>query len=249
MKRGKFLVASLAARMLGVVRLSDQPRHGARVVMYHDINENGAVDDVYSIPLDAFTRGVAQLEEWARSKGHPFIPFTARATPGIAVTFDDGYRSTLLLAAPVLEQFGIPFHVFVTKSFVEQGNPKYLSRDDVKRLSQLPLATLGVHGVSHRRFSHLNESTLRAELAESRDWLEQLTGTKVTTLSYPHGDFTLEVSNVVRECGFDAAACSAVGTYFEETQSLSIPRVDVWSLDTPSTTIAKVRGDWDSLLP
>ena len=249
MNRGKFLVASLTARTLGVVRRSDQPRHGTRVVMYHDINENGAVDDVYSIPVDAFTSGVARLAEWSRSKGHPFVPFTARATPGIAVTFDDGYRSTLLLAAPVFEKFGIPFHVFVTKSFVEQGDSKYLSRDDVKKLSQLPLATLGVHGVSHRRFSQLDESTLRAELAESRDWLEQLTGTTVTTLSYPHGDFTLEVSNVVRECGFDAAACSAVGTYFQATQSLAIPRVDLWSLDTPSTTVAKVRGDWDSLLP
>lgn len=235
--------------MIGTFRRSDEPAHGTRIAMYHDLNEDGLVDDIYSIPIDTFTHGIARLTEWARRQGHQFVPFSSQPTPGIAITFDDGYRSTLLLAAAVFEKFEIPFHVFVTKSFVEKDDRRYLSRSDVRALSQLPFATLGVHGVTHQRFSRLSEPALRAELSESRDWLEQLTGRPVNTLSYPHGDFTPSVSSVVGQCGFTAAACSASGTFTDSAQSLSIPRVDVWSRDTPATTIAKIRGDWDSLLP
>jgi len=249
MNRGKFVIASLAARTLSVFRRTDEPRHGTRVMMYHDINESGVIEDIYSIPVKAFSRGVAGLAEWAGIERHSFVPFASRPEPGIAITFDDGYRSTLFLAAPVFEKFEIPFHVFVTKSFVEQGNPSYLSKSDVVALSRMPLATIGVHGVSHRHFSQLNETSLRKELLESRDWLEQLIGQPVTTLSYPHGDFTPAISNIVGQCGFDAAACSAVGTFTQSAQSLVIPRIDIWSHDTPSTTIAKVRGKWDTLLP
>jgi len=65
MNRGKFVVASLAARTLSVLRSTDEPRQGTRVMMYHDINESGVIDDIYSIPVKAFSRGVAGLAEWA----------------------------------------------------------------------------------------------------------------------------------------------------------------------------------------
>lgn len=249
MNLNKFLLASLATSASRLVRRRDESSRGTRVLMYHDLNEDGAVADIYSIPLASFVRGMTALSVWARSKGHHFVPFTATPQPGLAVTFDDGYKSTLRLAAPVFVEHRIPFHIFVTKSYTEQYNDRYLSEADLKALSQMPLATLGVHGSSHRHFSQLDESTLKQELADSRAWLEQITGKPVTSLSYPHGDFTPRVSDIVAECGFNAAACSNVGTFTDVSQSLRIPRVDIWSYDSPKSTVAKARGDWDSLLP
>lgn len=249
MNRAKFVLASLATSAIGSLRRTDEPRRGTRVVMYHDVNESGDVSDIYSIPLATFASGIARLSEWARKANHQFMPFHHQPRPGIAITFDDGYQSTLRLAAPVFAEFEIPFHVFVTKSYVLQGGPAYLSESDLKVLSQMPHASIGVHGVSHRHFSQLDERALRTELIESRDWLEQVTGKAATSLSYPHGDFTRAVSNLVGECGFTAAACSAIGTFTDSSQALAIPRVDIWSYDTPRTTVAKTRGDWDSVLP
>lgn len=249
MNQGKFLLATLAASALRLARRRDESRRGTRVLMYHDINEHDMVSDIYSIPLLSFTRGLAALSEWATSIGHTFVSFTATPQPGLAVTFDDGYKSTLRLAAPIFAEHEIPFHVFVTKSYTEQNNDRYLSRVDIRTLSQMPLATLGVHGVSHRHFSQLEESSLRQELNDSRGWLEQIIGKPVTSLSYPHGDFTPRVSDVVAECGFTAAACSNAGTFTDVSQSLQIPRVDIWSHDSPKSTVAKARGDWDLLLP
>lgn len=40
----------------------------------------------------------------------------------VCITFDDGYRSTHDLAAPVLREFGLPATVFVTTGYVGAGN-------------------------------------------------------------------------------------------------------------------------------
>ena len=248
MNRGKFLLADVVSRLNGVVRRLDAPSLGTRVLMYHDVNEDGRVDDIYSMPFVSFSRGVSAVASWAKEHRHGFVAFSEIATRGIAVTFDDGYGSTLRLAAPVLVAHAIPFHVFITKSYVESGNPLYLSPKEVRELAAFPGATIGLHGASHAKLSDLDDVELRRELDASRDWLEQLTGRSIDSLSYPHGDFSPRVSAAVSECGIAAAACSNVGTFSDSAQALSIPRVDLWSYDSPRTTVAKVRGDWDLLL-
>jgi peptidoglycan/xylan/chitin deacetylase (PgdA/CDA1 family) len=165
------------------------------------------------------------------------------------VTFDDGYQSTLKLAAPVLVSLKIPFHVFITKSYVDSGDSRYLAKRDLIELAELPGATLGLHGMSHSRLSSLSDDSLHREMRESRDWLEQLIGRSVNSLSYPHGDFDARVSAATLAAGITTAACSNIGTFLKTSQSLSIPRIDIWSYDSPKSTVAKIRGDWDFLLP
>jgi peptidoglycan/xylan/chitin deacetylase (PgdA/CDA1 family) len=176
------------------------------------------------------------------------VPFTATPRPGIAVTFDDGYRSTLTLAAPFLMEHSIAFTVFVTKSFVDSGS-RYLSTADLRTLASLPGVVLGTHGVSHSRFSDLDERLLREELSSSRDWLQQTIGKPVTSMSYPHGSHTHRISEIAHECGYTTAACSSRGTFIDGAQSMRIPRIDIWSHDSGAATIEKTRGDWDRLLP
>jgi len=248
MNRAKYAAARLAARSLGVLRHHDEVARGTRVLMYHDLNKEGARDDIYSLPVSQFAEGVAALTRWARERSHSFVPLTATPRPGIAVTFDDGYRSTLTLAAPLLVEYSIAFTVFVTKSFVDSGS-KYLTTADLQALASLPGVVLGTHGVSHSRFPDLDERALREELSSSRDWLEQTIGTPVTSMSYPHGSHTQRISEIAHECGYTTAACSSRGTFTDGAQSMRIPRIDIWSHDSGGATIEKTRGDWDRLLP
>jgi len=249
MNRSKFLLASLVAGASGTVRSNNKPSQGTRVLMYHDINHDDQTSDIYSVPLARFRQGVATVAAWAREKRHAFVPFCDTPTPGIAVTFDDGYHSTLRDAAPIFVEHRVPFHVFVTKAYVESRDPRYLTASQLHELLKVPGATLGLHGSTHSKFTQLTEDSLRRELRESRDWLQQLIGRPITSLSYPHGDFDPRVKSVVAECGFTTAACSNIGTFHDTTQALAIPRVDVWSFDSPQSTVAKTRGDWDALLP
>jgi peptidoglycan/xylan/chitin deacetylase (PgdA/CDA1 family) len=48
---------------------------------------------------------------------------TRRMPPrAVAITFDDGYRSTHDLALPILKQYGLPATVFVTTGHIEKGS-------------------------------------------------------------------------------------------------------------------------------
>ena len=249
MTRLTYQLARMAARMIASIQQPNETLRGTRVLMFHDLQKLTAFSDIYTMPASSFKGGMSLLSEWMKRKQTEFVPFSSEPRPGVAVTFDDGYRSTLYIAAEILISLQIPFHIFVTKSFVDSGGARYLSDSDLKRLVSMPGVTLGVHGVSHDRMPTLTESQLRTDLAEARDWLEQLTGTSISSLSYPHGSYTTEVASLVQTCGFTAAACSNVGTFTSEQQRMVIPRIDMWSRDTGRVWIDKTRGGWDHLLP
>lgn len=216
--------------------------------MFHDLTSSSKSNDLYTLPAKAFRLALEQLHTWSTSVNSKVVPFSPLPVDGIVVTFDDGYRSTLTIAAPSLVDHQMPFHVFVTKSFVQSGDEKYLSVDNIVQLSKTGLATFGVHGDTHRAFSTLSPMALRRELHDSRDWLEQILGHSVQTLSYPFGDYDQRTIDATVDAGFVAAACSRAGTYVDELQRYNIPRVDIWSIDSPDVILAKIRGCWDVIL-
>lgn len=249
MTRLTYQLARLTAQMITLIRQPNETSRGTRILMFHDLHELTDFSDLYSMPASSFRSGMSLLSEWMKHDQAEFVPFSSEPRPGVAVTFDDGYQSTLRIAAEILISLQIPFHIFVTKSFVDSGGARYLRDSDLKRLVTMPGVTLGVHGVSHDPMPSLSDSQLRSDLAKARDWLEQLTGTPISTLSYPHGAYTTDVASLVRSCGFAAAACSNAGTFTSEHQRMVIPRIDMWSRDTGRVWIDKTRGGWDYLLP
>lgn len=242
-----------AARSLAVttslVQRKDSARFGTRVLMLHDLNTTDSAADLYSLPVSQFESGISAVAKWITTHARSFVPLSHSPTPGVAVTFDDGYKSTLTLAAPILLALGIPFHVFVTKSYIEGNDPRFLRPGEIRELSAMPGATVGVHGVTHQRLTSLDPQQARDELAHSRDWLEQLIGRSVTSMSYPHGDFNPEVSRIAESCGLKSAACSRTGTFTDARQAFAIPRIDIWAFDKRRAFLQKTLGSWDRFLP
>lgn len=216
--------------------------------MFHDLTSSNKSNDLYMLPARTFRLALEKLRHWSTSVNSKVVPFSPEPVDGMVITFDDGYRSTLTIAAPLLVDHQVPFHIFVTKSYVQSGDEKYLSVDDIIQLSKTSLATFGVHGDTHRAFSTLSEMELRRELRDSRDWLEQILGRSVYTLSFPFGDYDQRAIDAAADAGFVAAACSRAGTYVDSLQRYNIPRIDIWSMDSPDVILAKVQGCWDVIL-
>lgn len=249
MNRLTFQAANLTAVLRRSVFRSSKCRTGTRILMFHDINMSQSHDDVYSLPSNTFSEFVKRLRIYADGHDIDLKRFGDDPAPGVAVTFDDGYASTLTYAAEQLTAQSIPFHVFLTKQYVESLDARYLNSSDVVALSRMPMVSLGVHGVSHSRMSTLPAEQIRRELNDSKHWLEDLIGRSVDTASYPHGDFDDSVVQIAKEVGLISVACSKSGTYVSEEQRLSIPRIDVWALDSAATIMAKLHGSWDHVLP
>jgi peptidoglycan/xylan/chitin deacetylase (PgdA/CDA1 family) len=215
-----------------------------RVLMYHAVGSCVPGDHrrLYSVSPAAFA---AQMQLLAAG-GRSVQPLAAVADgTGVAITFDDGFRDTLQVAAGVLAGHHLPFTVFATAGFVRAGGAPYLSPAELRELADLPGVTIGAHGDSHVRLTHCDDRQLRQELVDSRHYLEDLLQRPVLMMSYPHGAVDARVRRAVAAAGYTLAAGSRFGGNPTPRDLLHLQRVDIWSSDTAGEFAAKLRGDWD----
>jgi peptidoglycan/xylan/chitin deacetylase (PgdA/CDA1 family) len=213
------LVAAVAPRRSGI---------GLRIFTYHSIQDKARAPMVVS--SDAFRR---QLEHMSRHFN--VITFAqllrlARADqrvnwrgPLAIVTFDDGYRDNITMAAPILENFGLSACFFVTTGYIggarrfawDRGAGRDLplmSWADVRELRRKGFE-IGSHTVTHRRLSELSDEELEAELSESQKVLEVELGEGVRVFAYPFGrlrDYSLGQRKIVGKY-YEAASTAIRG--------------------------------------
>ena len=164
---------------------------------------------------------------------------------GITITFDDGYRDTLTIAAQTLAEKKLPFTVFVSSANITSGDSKFLNRHELIELSNISGATIGSHGHAHTHLAKMSSQDVTRDLKHSKDWLEQIVQKPVTTLSYPHGSYNNDVVRIASEIGFEFAATSKWGVFEVGTKKLEIPRIDVWSQDSRKVLQQKLLGQWE----
>lgn len=114
----------------------------------------------------------------------------------IAITFDDGLEDVFAVAYPILKQKQIPFSVFVVTDFLD--TPGYITKEQLRILSEDALVTIGSHGMTHEVFPKLNSLEKEKELCFSKNKLEEMIGKKVDFFAYSHGQYDKESLKLVR---------------------------------------------------
>ena len=220
-----------------------------RVLMYHSVVNDADLasqkSDIYSISETYFSSHVDFLAQNYNSAVRKVVSLEDSFSSGVSITFDDGYKDTLTIAAQLLCKNNLPFHVFVTPANVISGDNKYLSEAELVALSKLPGATVGAHGFSHQHLNNLQAAEINEELKSSKEWLENLTQTNISTMSYPHGAFNSQVQEIAASVGYLYAATSSWGCYQVGVKPLEIPRIDIWNLDNETALRQKLNGQWD----
>ncbi len=252
--RNVFATKRRVADVVGeVFRLLPRPRaHGHRTLMYHSVGleqNNTTVDGdtlgIYSMTLAQFTAQIDAIQAISKAKGDAIVPFGSLQRNSLSITFDDGYTDALTVIAPLLCTRQIPFHVFVSSARMNGTDRKYLSPTQVVELSNMPGATIGAHGATHRSLTSLSTSELAAELQASKVDLEAVLQKPVTTMSYPYGHVDESVCKATHDAGFTFAATSKWGFNEASTDPLLKRRIDMWSGDTKRTVQNKILGHWN----
>ncbi len=130
----------------------------------------------------------------------------------VCYTFDDGYLDTLTFAYPILKETATPFCVYMTRDFYRSiakpvWNPSapILNTGQLRQLASDTLCTVGCHTCSHPHLSTLTVKEQQNELADCKADLEQLLGTQIRHLAFPHGDYNTDTLHIVKELGFITA--------------------------------------------
>lgn len=206
-------------------------------LMYHELRtpETELCDDDpgyvrYVVNREEFRKQLVTLRTkgwrgWSVTKALEVIDEESdAATQGVCLTFDDGCATDLLSAAPLLleENFSATFYVTVD----HLGRQGYLSERQLRELSDLGFE-IGSHSLHHKYLTDLPANQLQAEIAESKERLEQITGRRVAHFSCPGGRTSPRVSQEAHDAGYDSVATSRVGINRRGTDRFALTRVPI----------------------
>jgi peptidoglycan/xylan/chitin deacetylase (PgdA/CDA1 family) len=79
---------------------------------------------------------------------------------------------------------------------------KQLTVEQIKELSNSPIATIGSHGYYHNNLGCVDSKSATNELVDSKSFLEDLIQKPITAIAYPDGSYTEEVKEIAYGQGY-----------------------------------------------
>jgi peptidoglycan/xylan/chitin deacetylase (PgdA/CDA1 family) len=226
------------------------------ILLYHSVSDQPApAIGPYSVTRSTFERQLDLLLDSGRQvvTVSDLVDRVSSHQPSpralAAITFDDGFKDTLDVAAPMLKERGLTATAYLTTGYLarEPGGPSVSPPGQMLAWSQvreLEMAGLEVaaHTHTHPHLDILPPAQAGEEVRRSKDLLEGELGHRVRSFAYPHGYASSFLRREVRAAGFDSACGVA--------NRLSHPGDDRWYLarltvrvDTPLATFAQwLRG-------
>ena len=176
------------------------------VLMYHDVME---------AQLHRFIRQMEKAAKLTIPVATDKIRDFTRGKRYCAVTFDDGFSSTIDIVRPVLTGMSIPATFFIPTaylgkeaSWITDTNRRcnvglVVTADELKRLGESRYVSIGSHGVNHIRLTKVEDDDAWKELAKSKKILESITGRKVEAHSFPFGEYNTTHVAMARNACYD----------------------------------------------
>ncbi|WP_322997374.1 polysaccharide deacetylase family protein [Castellaniella sp.] len=213
------------------------------ILMYHQIDQPQPRGTPYR-GLTVHPRDFRRQMFWLRRLGYrglsmsQLMPYLTGEKRGkvFGITFDDGYQNVLDHAVPVLEDCG--FHA--TNYFVVRqlgGSNVWDHAEGVPSAALMGTAGLrawvdaghevGSHTLNHPVLPRLSPQLAINEIRDSRDALEQISGSPVTAFCYPYGKYTPALAEQVQAAGYLSATTTARGLARVPDHAYALPRVAV----------------------
>lgn len=215
------------------------------VLCYHAVSADWPA--ALSVTPERFT---AQLQ-LLRDRGYRSVTFTEAVTDPargrkVAVTFDDGYRSVLEVAKPIIDRLGFVATLYVPTAYIGQDGPmawagidQWLGTPHEPELTPLAWDELrglhedgweiGAHTCTHPRLTKLPDDRLAAELGGAKAVVEQHLGVPCRSVAYPYGDVDARVVSAAGKAGFTTGA--SLPDRVHARRRLDWPRVGVYHGD------------------
>jgi peptidoglycan/xylan/chitin deacetylase (PgdA/CDA1 family) len=178
----------------------------------------------------------------------------------VVLTFDDGFRNFLTVAAPCLARRGMTASLFIiTNNTGEGGDPgpgrawtpaddrTYLSWGEVRALSSEQQIEVGSHTCSHSRLPTLPPEETGRELRDSYAAVVENLGGEPPALSYPKGEYSAVLARLARATGYACAVTVDGGANDPaRTDPFALGRTLIGDRDEGAAFAVRVSGvrDW-----
>ena len=209
------------------------------ILTFHSIDEAGTV---LSFPQATFAKLLAALHD----SGMPVCDLDTLLAPsttrGVALTFDDGMRSVFTQALPVLREYAVPAHLFLTTGAMDGTNrwatqpahaPSFdmLSWDEIEQLHGGGMR-IESHTQSHPDLRELDAIQIAVECEAADQLIESRLGRRPRFFAYPYGYRNVQVCDAVRG-RYQASVTTELKELRGGEDRAALPRLDTYYLQSP----------------
>lgn len=178
---------------------------GPRILIYHQVG--ATLGREMEVSTGAFRRHVDHLSARFRLTDLTDALASDEGEPDPAViTFDDGYRDMYTNAYPLLLDRGIPFVLYVCTEMIETGvsigpqaGAEPLTWDEIGRMQESGLVTIGAHTHTHADLREASRSAVQDEIGVSNELIRDRLGVEPRHFAYPWGYWGEAAHDVVAE--------------------------------------------------
>ncbi|MCA8900538.1 MAG: polysaccharide deacetylase family protein [Hyphomonas sp.] len=221
-------------------------RYIGRILCYHSVGQRDwGVNDISPA---RFRKHI----ETALNAGFRFVPASEIVRTGggekdLAITFDDGLRTVLTTAAPILSEYDVPWTFFPVSEWSECGHEfdedVVLKWRDVEALMKAG-AELGSHSATHPDFSTINPQQVVDELGGSRETFLKRIGVAPDSFAIPFGQ-SMNWPEIAAKAAADAGYSTIYAQAEETRPEGTVARTFVTKFDDDRIFKAILKGKFD----
>ncbi len=215
-----------------------EPADGVPVFLFHRVNPlppaaNWPVLYVSPEAFRALVRGLAENGVVGLGLDQALAAASTKAGTVCAITFDDGFRSVLEHAGPVLAEAGFVAINYLVANRLGRSNEWDLGVDHTPEslMDRCEVEDwlgmgheIGAHTLTHPHLDQISLEEAREEVGASKRKLEDLFGREVRHFAYPWGERNAAVVEMVQAAGYVTACTTEPGMCGAEAERFNLPR-------------------------
>lgn len=219
------------------------------VLMYHHMLSKTDQSRYATNDIVTFKEEFEKQLQWLKSEGYQSISpeqlvawyYDGAALPekSVMLTFDDGYMSNYIYAYPLLKEYGFTAVIFSVTGKISTQSVSF----QANQVNMLDAASMSAGGDVFYYASHTHDlhtlngkhsalvdataSTVTADLTQSLQTLSAYPSASTAIFSYPYGNYSDAVIDVLKQNGIRLAFRATKGKLTRDSDPFALPRYPV----------------------
>ena len=221
--------------------------------MYHSIMDNHDK----SVSINSFELQMKLM----RKMGYQTINFSDLnkniTKKKFIITFDDGYENLITNAFPILKKLEFSATCFVVTNMLNKYNVWDENRSDYKKMKLMNIDQIyewvsngfeiGSHTKDHLDLTSLDINKKKEQIIDSKNFINQSLGIKITSFAYPFGSFDDETIKIVQE-NYEYAVTTRPSKYNpNKFNDMKLPRISINKKTSIFKFLLKILTNYENL--
>lgn len=171
----------------------------------------------------------------------------------VVLTFDDGYRTFLTNALPILLKFEFSATLYLPTNHVGTRKLKKGERLDWDEIRELRKSSIdvGSHTVNHLQLKNLKKKEIEYEIKKSKEIIEKILGETIYSFSYPYAfpeadkELKIFLKKILEGSGYQNGVTTIIGMATGTDAPFFLKRLPINSGDDLLFFRAKLEGSYE----